>query len=81
MLVAAYRKRKIRIVDANGMLAECRDTIAAPFTCPSVDLSYDSTPGWLNNGKYCGQKLKRGWTVAELLSQQAAQKGSQRGLR
>jgi len=63
------------------MLAERRDTVVAPFTCPLVNLSHDSTPGRLNNGKYCGQKFKRGWTVAELLSQQAAQKGSQRGRR
>jgi len=31
------------------------------------------------SGNRCGQKLKLRWTVAELLSRQAAQKGSQRG--
>src|SRR6267143_7220698 len=31
------------------------------------------------SGNNCGQNLKLGWTVAELLSRQAAQKGRQQG--
>jgi len=37
-LVAAYRERKIRIADVDGMLAERRDTIVAPVTGPLVHL-------------------------------------------
>ena len=38
ILVAAYRRRKIRIADADGMLAERRDTVVHPFTGPLVHL-------------------------------------------
>ena len=38
MLVEAYRGRKIRIAEADGMLAERRDTVVAPFTGPLVHL-------------------------------------------
>ena len=33
-----YRGRKIRIAEADGMLAERRDTVVAPFTGPLVHL-------------------------------------------
>jgi len=38
MLVTAHRERKIRIAEADGMLAERRDTVVAPFTGPLVHL-------------------------------------------
>ena len=38
MLVATYRGRKIRIAEADGMLAERRDTVVAPYTGPLVHL-------------------------------------------
>ena len=34
VLVSAYRGRKIRIAEADGMLSERRDTFMAPFTGP-----------------------------------------------
>jgi hypothetical protein len=38
MLVAAYRRRKLLIAEADGMLTERRDTAVLPFTAPLVHL-------------------------------------------
>jgi hypothetical protein len=38
LLVAAYRGRKIRIAEADGMLAERRYIVVAPFTGPLAHL-------------------------------------------
>ncbi len=38
MLVVAYRRRKIRIAEADGMLAERRDIVVAPYTGSLVHL-------------------------------------------
>ena len=38
MLVSAYRRRKIRIAEADGISAERRDTVVTPFTGPFVHL-------------------------------------------
>ena len=38
MPIAAYRGRKIRIAEADGMLTERRDTVVAPFTGPMANL-------------------------------------------
>ena len=38
MLVAAYRRRKLLIAEADGMLSERRDTVVAPYKGPLVHL-------------------------------------------
>lgn len=47
---------KVRIAEADGMLAERRDTVVAPSQAHSLICSRDSKPGQANSRNRCGRK-------------------------